>query len=262
MIRRTLASTLLYTLAFNLTFFIQELFLVVPKALTPGLHARLFHNSHSWEGSSSLAALFQGTGALATCVSGLLCLLLLERRSWPPGARLLLIWMAFSGFFMALPQVVLGALTSGSDLAVAMDYFRLAPAARAAAAAAALLLMPLVAWPVARAFLGCADDPSQLRSAGARGRFIFGIATLPALIAIPLIVPFRIPRNAIEVVGFPLVVSLVGALWVQVAAWRIDPVRVRGGAAATAAPLAWPLAALAALLLAFQLVLRRGISFG
>jgi hypothetical protein len=32
-----IGSTLLYTLAFNLTFFIQELFLVVPKALTPGL---------------------------------------------------------------------------------------------------------------------------------------------------------------------------------------------------------------------------------
>ena len=30
-------SALLYALAFNLVFFVQELFLVVPKALTPGL---------------------------------------------------------------------------------------------------------------------------------------------------------------------------------------------------------------------------------
>ncbi len=32
----TLASALLYALAFNLVFFVQELFLVLPKALTPG----------------------------------------------------------------------------------------------------------------------------------------------------------------------------------------------------------------------------------
>jgi hypothetical protein len=39
--RLTLSSALLYSLAFNLTFFIQELLLVVPKALTPGLHPTL-----------------------------------------------------------------------------------------------------------------------------------------------------------------------------------------------------------------------------
>ncbi len=32
----TVASALLYTLAFNSIFFTQELFLVLPKALTPG----------------------------------------------------------------------------------------------------------------------------------------------------------------------------------------------------------------------------------
>jgi hypothetical protein len=39
----TVTSALLYTLAFNLIFFIQELFLVLPKALTPGLRPTLFH---------------------------------------------------------------------------------------------------------------------------------------------------------------------------------------------------------------------------
>jgi hypothetical protein len=63
--KQTISSALLYTLAFNLTFFIQELFLVLPKALTPGVRATLFHNSHSWEGENPLTSLFQGTGALA-----------------------------------------------------------------------------------------------------------------------------------------------------------------------------------------------------
>ena len=63
--RLPIASALLYTLAYNLTFFIQELFLVVPKALTPGLRPTLFHNNHTWQGDHPLASLFQGTGALA-----------------------------------------------------------------------------------------------------------------------------------------------------------------------------------------------------
>jgi hypothetical protein len=63
-------SALLYTMAFNLVFFVQELFLVLPKAFTPGLRPTLFHNNHLWEGEHPLASLFQGTGALATFLLG------------------------------------------------------------------------------------------------------------------------------------------------------------------------------------------------
>jgi hypothetical protein len=48
--RLTLGSMLLSTVAYNLVFFVQELFLVLPKALTPGLHPTLFHNNHTWTG--------------------------------------------------------------------------------------------------------------------------------------------------------------------------------------------------------------------
>src|SRR4051812_35873206 len=64
--RLTIASTLLYVLAFNLIFFLQELFLVIPKALTPGLHPTLFHNNHDWTGHRPIEKLLQGSGALAT----------------------------------------------------------------------------------------------------------------------------------------------------------------------------------------------------
>jgi hypothetical protein len=43
-----MASLLLCALAFNLTFFWQELWLVIPKALTPGPHPVLYHNDHGW----------------------------------------------------------------------------------------------------------------------------------------------------------------------------------------------------------------------
>jgi hypothetical protein len=54
--RLTISSTLLSALAFNLVFFVQELFLVVPKALTPGLHPTLYHNNHHWTGDNPLTS--------------------------------------------------------------------------------------------------------------------------------------------------------------------------------------------------------------
>lgn len=93
--RLTATSALLYTLAFNSIFFIQELFLVLPKALTPGLRPTLFHNNHTWEGAHPLASLFQGTGALATFLTAIACVLLLRRGSGRSSMRLFLIsWLS------------------------------------------------------------------------------------------------------------------------------------------------------------------------
>lgn len=254
----TVRSALLYTLAFNLTFFIQELFLVIPKALTPGLRPTLYHNNHTWEGSNPLAELFQGTGALATLVSAALCALLLRRRWRSSTVRLFLIWMAYSGVFMALPQVVIGAVSPRSDLGRAMQFLQLGPSAKAAAAVAALAVMPAAAWWLTREFLGMAVSSAQLASVRARMQLIFQVASLPALIAIPLIVPFRIPRELVEVVAVPTVVSVAGIVWVQAGGWRAGEARARARAHESAV---YPLAAVLALLLLFQLVLRRGIAF-
>ncbi len=117
----TIASALLYALAFNLTFIIQELFLVIPKALTPGLLPILFHNNHTWAGENPLARLFQGTGALAIFVTGLICALVLRHRpARSAGWRLFLIWMAYNGFLQSLPQVVIGAVEPENDVGMAM----------------------------------------------------------------------------------------------------------------------------------------------
>ena len=255
----TLVSAVLFVLAFNLTFFIQELFLVLPKAFLPGLEVTLFHNNHAWRGEHPLAALFQGTGALATLLEAALCAALLRYGGIRSGAlRLLLIWMAYCGVFMALPQVVVGALSAASDVGMAMAYLQLGPAAKTVAALLALAAMPPLAVLLLRPLLALADDEARIANAAARTRFVFRAATLPALIAIVLIVPFRVPREWIEVVLPPLVVALLGTLWMQAAAWRVERVQARGPATW---PIAWPLAAAAILLLLFQLVLRPGIRF-
>ena len=256
--RLIVSSALLYALAFNLTFLIQELFLVLPKALLPGVRPTLFHNNHTWAGENALTSLFQGTGALAILVSGVLCALRLERHAPRSlGARLFLIWMAYNGLLQALQQVVVGAMHAGSDLGMAMDYLGLPAPAKSLAALAALLAIPLVALRLTGALLALADNPARLASARARSAFIFNIATLPGVLGIVLIIPFRIPREPLEVLAPPVAVTLIGMTWMQAAAWRFRHVE-RVALAPLASPLR-PLTLLVGLLLLFQLLLRPGI---
>lgn len=258
--RLVVLSALLCTVTFNLVFFVQELFLVLPKAFTPGLQPTLFHNNHLWQGEHPLASLFQGTGVLATFLLGSICLLLLRQgmgRSL--ASRLSLIWIGYCGVFMALPQVVVGALSSGSDVGMAMEYFKLGANAKAIAALLALAIIPFFAREFSRHLLGLASQPAQLANAGARSRFVFQVATLPALLAIVLILPFRVPREWLEVVFLPLVVFMAGMPWIQSGAWRLRD--VVPNALSRTFSLAYPLAAAVALLLVFQLVLRPGIRF-
>ena len=253
-------SALLYVVAFNLVFFLQELFLVLPKAFTPGLQPTLFHNNHLWQGEHSLASLFQGTGVLAIFLLGSICLLLLRRGAGHSlASRLFLVWVAYCGVFMALPQVVVGALSSGSDVGMAMEYFKFGANAKAIAALLALAIIPFFAREFSRHLLGLAPESAQLAGAGARSRFVFQVATLPALLAIVLILPFRVPREWLEVLFLPLVVFIAGMPWIQSGAWRLRD--VAAGALPRVFMLAYPLAAAVALLLVFQLVLRRGIPF-
>jgi hypothetical protein len=256
----TINSALLYALAFNLIFFIQELFLVVPKALTPGLRPTLFHNNHSWEGENPLASLFQGTGALAILVTGLACALLLRRtlrRS--PTVGLFFIWMTYNGLFQALPQVLIGAMNPRNDVGMAMNYLGLATTTKTAAALVALFAIPPLALWLLRPLLSLSGDPACLTSARARTRFVFRVATLPALAAIPLIIPFRVPREFVEVVIVPVVVTVIGVAWLQAGAWRVSGVASVGGL--SVGSIAYPLGALLIVLVLFQLLLRPGVHF-
>jgi hypothetical protein len=256
----TIMSTLLYVLAFNLTFFIQELLLVLPKAFTPGLQPTLFHNNHSWAGSNPVASLFQGTGALGTLLSGGICAMLLGRGVGKSASlRLFLFWMAYSGVFMALPQVVIGALSDQSDIGMAMTYFGLGTGSKTCAALIALALIPLLALRLGSVLLRQLSDPVTVMDEKGRQHFLFRTATLPALLALPLITLFRVPREWIEVLLVPSVVSVIGLVWIQAGAWRPSGRVDRGNA--KAGSLAPPLFAVVGLLLIFQVLLRPGIRF-
>jgi hypothetical protein len=258
--RLMVTSSLLYALAFSLIFFIQELFLVVPKALTPGLRPTLFHNNHHWEGDHPLASLLQGTGALAIFVVAIAFALWLKFH--PPRStalRLFVIWMAFHGFFESLPQVVVGAVLPQNDVGMAMDYLRLTPAATSVAALIALAAIAAIAIWLTRPLLEIARHPGDIDDAGKRTRFIAHVATLPALIAIPLIILFRVPGTIDQVAIVPVAVTVIGMSWIQASVWCVTT--ARPGDALPVRSIRYPLAAVTVLFLLFHLVLRHGIAF-
>jgi hypothetical protein len=258
--RLAITSALLYALAFNLIFFIQELFLVLPKAFTPGLRPTLFHNNHRWEGENALASLFQGTGAAAIFATGLICAFALKYRvARSSSTRLFLIWMAYNGFFQSLPQLVIGSIEPENDVGMAMDYLHLGAPAKTVAALAALTAIPAVALWLRCPLLGVAGDPDCIAGGRARMRFVFNVATLPALTAILLIIPFRVPRNWVEVIAVPLVATLIGIAWIQAGAWAVEGVKADGMLKSKS--IIYAFSALLLLLLLFQVLLRPGIRF-
>jgi hypothetical protein len=258
--RLSIASTLLCALAFNVVFLIQELALVVSKALTPGLHPILYHNNHNWTGDNPIARLEQGSGALATVILGLGAVWWLRaRNSGSTSWRLFAIWIAFHGLFAALPQVIIGAALPQNDVGMAMEYLRLGRVALIVAVLAALAAIAAAGSWLARPFVALASDPAQVDSAAQRARFVFRAATLPAFASLPLIIAFRVPGEVVQVAIVPVAITCIGIVWVQAAAWLVPvPTHLFG----REAPLVRaPLVMLIIFWLFFQLVLRPGIAF-
>jgi hypothetical protein len=253
--RPVVHSMLAYVLAFNLTFFLQELFLVLPKALVPGLQPTLFHNNHDWIGEAAIADLFQGTGALAILLSGLLFAAIAARQTRP---SMLVLWMAFHGLFQSLPQFVVGAITEGQDVGQAYAFLEIGSVGEATVALVALVAIPAAGLWLGARFLATGWEPWQVDSRRARFGFLLRMAAIPALTAIPILILFRIPRELIEVLAPPILVPVLGYGWLQLAAFRRSTIKAGGKAPLRLIPL---LAAVVALLAIFQLVLRPGITF-
>ena len=247
------SSVLLCALAFNLTFFWQELWLVLPKAMMPQLHPVLYHNNHDWTGVSPHVELLQASGAVATLTSGLaFCAILVGARLRSAGWRLFVFWMAVQGTYQALSQLAIGSFVPGNDVGRALGYLELTATFRTLVLVMAILGMALAGGWLARRY------PGRDQESGSTRRLAWS-TLMVLLIAVAVVIPFRVPRNIVEVVLIPLIVHLLAAGWLilgmavvkpQAAALRSRPASIAG-----------PLLALGAVLLFFQLVLRPGIAF-
>jgi len=253
------ASALFAALAFNLIFFGQELMLTLPKAFVPGVHVWLYHNNHHWECDAPILSLLQGTGGLTDLILGFVFAGLLNIASARSmTTRLFLFWMAFQGLYQGLSQVVAGALLPGNDMGMAFVYLGLSPVMKKAALALGLTLSVLAGFWLARAAIRLFGTTAETLTPGGRIGFLFRTVMIPALVAGPILIPFRLPRNSIELVIFPTMLMLFGALWILIGA-GFNPTAARP--ARPSPSLTVPLIALIAVLLVFQLVLRPGIQF-
>jgi hypothetical protein len=142
---------------------------------------------------------------------------------------------------------------------MAMDYLRLGVPAKTVAAVVALIAIPGVALSLSGPLLSLARNATDIANSRARAAFMFRVATVPALAAILLIVPFRVPRNWVEVTAVPVVVTVIGIAWLQAGAWAVEGVKASATLSSTS--IAYAFGALLILLLVFQLVLRPGIRF-
>lgn len=191
---------------------------------------------------------------------GLVSLWWLSRR--PPqtiGGRFFLSWVVYHGFFESLPQVVVGAFLPQNDVGMTMDYLQFSLLTMYLAALTALVIIITTGIWLSGPLLSLSDDRSAIDSPKKRTWFIFQVATLPALVSITLILPFRIPGALDQVVLVPIAVTLIGIGWIQANAWRGKALPI--GTSKGVAPIRAPLAALIVLLLFFQLILRPGIPF-
>lgn len=245
----SLASLLTCALAFNLTFIWQEFWLVLPKALTPGLHPVLFHNDHGWTGANPVAELLQGCGALATLASGLVFARLLAWGRETPAWRLFCFWMAFQGLYQALTQLAIGCVLPGNDMGRALRYLALGGVAKAV-----LLALAVAAMAFAGRWLG-ARIPA---ATGTQRTASPGPALAAAFLSVIVCIPFRVPRSPVEVLLVPFVIAMIGAGWLALGtALGKDTPQADSGRAGWLAPLV----ALSITLFVFQVVLRPGIRF-
>ncbi len=258
--KRLVASLMLSTLAFNLMFLLQELALVLPKAITPGLYPVLYHNNHDWTGDNPVAELLQGSGALAIF---LLSLGLFAFLRWlqPKGflLRSLLVWLVFHGFFQSVPQVVVGSVLPGNDVGRAMTWLGMAPAVKMIAAFAAMALIVWLGLALRRDFLELASNDTQIATPCARMSFILRSATVPLAASLVMIFMFREPGAIDQVYIVPFAVAFIGIGWIQAGAWA--ETRATAQATRPVSNIFLPAVALIVLFSFFHIILAPGVRF-
>jgi hypothetical protein len=249
-------SAVLYALAFNIIFFIQELFLALGKKWL-GLKAYLYHNNHNWEGQHSMDQLAQGLGAAAIFICAVICLFIARRiRLSTHWLQLFFLWMAFQGFAQSLPQFMTASSAPDTDTGQAFSYLAISNSVGLAICVASIILMLLTGIAFSQYLLQLAPAANNTDHPSGRFTYLFRIAVAAAIIGIVFIIPFRImPWSR---AAAPIFVTLLSVPMVWAHAWKIKDV-VPINSNVNKKIFAWPIILLITLLLIFQLILAKGV---
>lgn len=252
-------SAVFFALAFNIIFFLQEVFLVLGKKAL-GLQSFLYHNNHTWVGEHPMASLMQGSGALGIFLIGLLCLAIFQfiRNSgsiW----KLFLFWMAFHGLIQSIPQVIIGYLNPGTDVGQALvGYLKLSEPLLISLSIVSAIAMALLCIWFSKLLLEFAPVDADLNHPKVKLKYIRYIAVGAAIIGSIFVVPFRILPMGQAVT--PFIVSAFSIPWIWAASARSRPIRHVPNSINE--KVAWsPVLLLLLLLIFFRWVLVPGVEF-
>jgi len=251
-------SAVLYALAYNTIFFIQELFLALGKKWL-GLKAFLFHNNHSWEGYNELAPLAQGLGALAIFLLGLLFLInypfIRKSAHW---IRLFVLWLAFHGLIQSLPQIPSGVTQPSTDVGQPMQYLNIGLGWSLFLSFLAIAAIIVIGLLYSRFLLEFAPDQQAINHPIRRFRFSFQSAVLAALAGTLLVLPFRI-MPFWQIIS-PILLNIICLPWIFANSWRVSNISPAPNIASQKVLLV-PIGLLILLLIFFQVVLAPGVVF-
>ena len=249
-------SAVLYALAFNIIFFIQELFLALGKRWL-GLKAVLYHNNHNWYGEHPMDDLAQGYGAVAIFITAIICFIIArtmkQSTHW---LQLFFLWMAFEGFAQSIPQFITAFMAPDTDTGQAFDYLGLSQTTGFIISITGIVLMLLIGSLFSKYLLQLAPSNFITENASSRFGYLSRIALLASVIGIILIIPFRIMPW--ERASAPVFVTLLSIPMVFAHAWKVKPQQtVNNNVNKEIAFL--PIILLIIVLLIFQLVLAKGV---
>ena len=255
---RIINSAVLYALAYNLIFFLQEFFLVLPKAVL-NLKPTLFHNNHNWLVSHPAEDLLQGSGALTILIIGLIFVGILAKLRQSTGLfKLFALWMVYQGLTQSLPQLSDMVLNPDGDVGDAMRYLNVGDSLGVILAFLSFVTVVLLGILLTKPLLELSPSTHFVETPGRRTKFIFQIGTLSSVFGFILIVPFRLPPLQ-QVMG-PFLIALFPLLWILANAWRTENVLVIGNVVNEKIAYV-PIGILVVLLAIFQLWLAPGVPF-
>ncbi len=249
-------SAVLYALAFNIIFFIQELFLALGKRWL-GLKAYLYHNNHNWDGNHPMERLAQGYGATAIFITAMICLFIARRMKWSRHwLQLFFLWLAFEGFAQSLPQFITAAGAPDTDTGQAYTYLAIPNGIGLLISIAGIILMLAIGMAYSKYLLQLSPSAQYVATASRRFNYLLHASVIASLLGIVLIIPFRImPWDRAMA---PVFVTLLSVPMVFANAWHVKEVQTINSKI-NEKIFAWPVIFLVALLLIFQLVLAKGV---
>ncbi len=249
-------SAVLYALAFNLIFFIQELFLALGKKWL-GLKAYLYHNNHNWEGSHPMDQLAQGYGAFAIFILGILCLIIARvNKSSVHWVQLFILWLAFQGFAQSIPQFITAVIAPDTDTGQAFTYLGLNKTAGLLISLFGIILMLWISVAYSKLLLQLAPSKEYLVKTLLRSSYLFQVSVVASIIGVLLIIPFRIMPWSRAIA--PVIVTLVSVPMIFANAWNIKLDQSTNNSVNQKIFIT-PIILLAILLLIFQLILAKGV---